>query len=376
MIERFSKLRLKNESSDKEYNLTIEEKGKGFVVNYKYGKFGKLELREGTKTTKPINLQAAVKKFDRQLTKKKNEGYTVLEGQRNPSVIKVSRVQPKIQSGFKGQWLNVITEDEALKLLEDDAWGLQEKKDGKRFLLKYDPVAQGIANFVERNNGYQGINKQGLVCAVPEPLLNKLKQAVYYGDYLVDGEWLAEDEAYWLFDILKLGNVDCTKWSYLKRHDELDIFIDKFDCAGIFCRVGLFVGSANKKKAFQKLKDIGAEGVVFKNLNAPHSSGRPNSGGDQRKFRFYDTASFIVKEVNVQRSVALELINTDGVKVSAGNVCIPPNKKIPKAGEIAEVRYLYAFKDTGCVYQPVYLGARDDVDEEECVTAQLKYKIG
>jgi bifunctional non-homologous end joining protein LigD len=40
---------------------------------------------------------------------------------------------------------------------------------------------------------------------------------------------------------------------------------------------------------------------------------------------------------------------------------------------IVEMRYLYAFKG-GCISQPVYLGKRDDVQREQCVVSQLKYK--
>ena len=39
-----------------------------------------------------------------------------------------------------------------------------------------------------------------------------------------------------------------------------------------------------------------------------------------------------------------------------------------------ECRYLYAFRESGCIYQPVYLGVREDIRSEECVTSQLKYK--
>ena len=39
-----------------------------------------------------------------------------------------------------------------------------------------------------------------------------------------------------------------------------------------------------------------------------------------------------------------------------------------------ECRYLYAFRESGCIYQPVYLGVRDDNTAEECTTAQLKYR--
>jgi bifunctional non-homologous end joining protein LigD len=60
--------------------------------------------------------------------------------------------------------------------------------------------------------------------------------------------------------------------------------------------------------------------------------------------------------------------------VSAGNVTIPANHDIPAKGDVVEVRYLYAFKGSGSIYQPVYLGKRSDIPESECVVEQLKYK--
>ena len=57
----------------------------------------------------------------------------------------------------------------------------------------------------------------------------------------------------------------------------------------------------------------------------------------------------------------------------AGNVTIPQNHEIPAPGEIVEVRYLYAFPESGCVYQPVYLGRREDIPRTDCTTDQLVY---
>lgn len=59
--------------------------------------------------------------------------------------------------------------------------------------------------------------------------------------------------------------------------------------------------------------------------------------------------------------------------VSVGNVSIPPNHEIPAVGAVVECRYLYAFPG-GSIFQPVYLGVRDDIPKEECVISQLKYK--
>jgi bifunctional non-homologous end joining protein LigD len=62
-----------------------------------------------------------------------------------------------------------------------------------------------------------------------------------------------------------------------------------------------------------------------------------------------------------------------GTGVDVGNVTIPTNHVVPKQGEIVEVRYLYAYEG-GSLYQPVYLGPRDDVDVAACRMDQLKFK--
>jgi bifunctional non-homologous end joining protein LigD len=58
-----------------------------------------------------------------------------------------------------------------------------------------------------------------------------------------------------------------------------------------------------------------------------------------------------------------------------GNVTIPANHSIPAKGAIVEVRYLYAYPG-GSLFQPVYLGKRDDVDMRACTVSQLKFKAG
>jgi bifunctional non-homologous end joining protein LigD len=57
-----------------------------------------------------------------------------------------------------------------------------------------------------------------------------------------------------------------------------------------------------------------------------------------------------------------------------GNVTIPPNFNVPAVGEVLELRYLYALRESNALYQPVYLGPREDVEHHECVLSQLKFK--
>jgi len=115
------------------------------------------------------------------------------------------------------------------------------------------------------------------------------------------------------------------------------------------------------------------EGVVFKRLDAPYVPGRPASGGPALKHKFYATLSAVVAKVNPQRSVELRLLGKDGWQ-SAGNVTIPANHPVPKVGAVVEARYLYAFPESGSLYQPTYLGLRSDIGIEECIRSQLKFK--
>ena len=77
--------------------------------------------------------------------------------------------------------------------------------------------------------------------------------------------------------------------------------------------------------------------------------------------------------VNQKRSVEVGLLAKHGWQ-SAGNVTIPPNHPVPKLGQVVEVRYLYAFPESGSLYQPTYLGVRSDIAVEECMRSQLKFK--
>ena len=91
------------------------------------------------------------------------------------------------------------------------------------------------------------------------------------------------------------------------------------------------------------------------------------------KFKFVATLSAVVAKINVQRSVEVSLFQGRNL-VSCGNVSIPANHEIPQVGTVVDVRFLYAYRDSLALYQPVYLGPRDDVHPGECLVSQLKFK--
>ena len=112
---------------------------------------------------------------------------------------------------------------------------------------------------------------------------------------------------------------------------------------------------------------------MFKRKDSLYKPGRPASGGDHLKYKFTATCSVIAGKQNTgRRSVEMWLYDGDDVE-NVGNVTIYPNQEIPQQGDIIEVRYLYAFPG-GSLFQPVFLGVRDDVTHDECTMSQLKFK--
>jgi bifunctional non-homologous end joining protein LigD len=78
-----------------------------------------------------------------------------------------------------------------------------------------------------------------------------------------------------------------------------------------------------------------------------------------------------VTAINDQRSIGIGFIDHPG---TAGNVALPSNHNVPKIGAVVEVRYLYAMPESLALYQPVYLGERDDIAPSECRSGQLKFR--
>jgi bifunctional non-homologous end joining protein LigD len=81
----------------------------------------------------------------------------------------------------------------------------------------------------------------------------------------------------------------------------------------------------------------------------------------------------VVSAINTKRSVQMAVWENARL-VPCGNVTIPANQPIPQVGDMAEIRYLYAMNGSGSLFQPVYLGVRDDIAAAECTRDQLKFR--
>ena len=344
-------LYFKQGSSDKIYKAAIEPQNGKFVVNFAYGRRGST-LATGTKTPSGVEYGAAKAIFDKLVKEKTSKGYT--PGADGTPYQHSDKEQD--HTGILPQLLNPVEEVDVERLVCDDDYCMQEKHDGRCVLTRK------IKTLVE------GINKLGLIIGIPLPVSQGFQ--AFRGNFVCHGEMVAE--VYHVFDLLEAPKNLRGKRYKDRLLDLMNFIAGNPPDGGHIMMVRTAFTTSQKREFLQELRDRGAEGVVFKHLNAAYTPGRPASGGSQFKFKFCESASFIVGKVNAKRSVSLKLF--DGTTlVSVGNVTIPANKSIPNPDDVVEVRYLYAFKG-GSIFQPVYLGPRDDVKAEECGVDQLKYK--
>lgn len=133
----------------------------------------------------------------------------------------------------------------------------------------------------------------------------------------------------------------------------------------------LAISSDAKQALLDAVRAASGEGIVAKLLSAPYEPGRPSSGGTQLKFKFTESVSCLVLQINgTKRSVSLGFFDDAGDIVVVGNVTVPANQLIPQPGQIAEVRYMHLFEQ-GSLYQPVLQSTRDDIDSSNCRLSQV-----
>ena len=338
-------------SSDKVYNAAIEPKGDSFIVSFSYGRRGST-LTTGAKTEDPMPLETATKVFDKLVASKLAKGYRHSD---QPSAVYQQSGSEGTDSGVRCQLLNAVEEVNLQTLLSNRTHCLQEKFDGRRMLIR------------KQGETITGINRRGLVIAIPDAIRNAA--AAINHEFLIDGE--AVGERFHAFDMLELDGNDQRQVRYIDRFVRLHTLLP--EKSPVLRPVDTYLAPGDKLRVFEELQANRSEGVVLKEIDAVFGPGRPNRGGTMLKFKFVESASFVVTGHNTKRSVTLGLYDADKL-LPAGNVTIPPNHRIPEVGEVCEVRYLYAFRESGSIYQPVYAGRRDDIPASECVVEQLKYK--
>jgi bifunctional non-homologous end joining protein LigD len=340
----------KEGTSDKVYQVQKVKSGEGYLVNFQYGRRGST-FQTGTKTNHPVSNTEADTIFSKLVKSKQAKGYT--EGESGTPYISTNKEERS--TSLHVQLLNPISENDIEGFLKDDNYCLQEKFDGKRMLLR------SLGGTVD------AINRNGLVCGVSGEVSESFAQIS--GNNIIDGESIGD--TFFAFDALVICGQNIEKLPYEERYRKLQHLIKNTTKNFVMVETGF--DTISKSFMFNSIKNCGKEGVVFKDVNAPYTSGRPSSGGTQFKFKFQAEATCQVDAVhNSKRSFSVKVLDGKNGFVNVGNCAVPANKEIPKKGEIVEIRYLYAYPN-GSLFQPFFKGLRDDKTSPDLYES-LKFK--
>lgn len=343
-------LYFKSGNSDKVYHVQLEKTGNNYVVNFQYGRRGSA-LQSGTKTSEPVSLEQATKIYNKLVAEKKGKGYEGEEGGQADSSFTAPVVRAeKKEVILLPQLLNTIEQEELEQYINDEDYIAQEKMDGERRMLISE-------------SSVKGLNKKGTEVPLPTVIVKSLPVQ----ECILDGEIIGDK--LFVFDVLSINGKDLKSTHCTERLG----YLNSLNCGKAIEFVYTASSAKDKRALYEKLKAENKEGIVFKKKFSPYTAGRPASGGNALKFKFQNTATFVVKDhTKGKRSVGLEMTSPDGWQFM-GKVTIPPNHDIPNVGELVEVQYLYCYKN-GCVFQPVYKGKRTDSDLTDATISQIVYK--
>jgi len=353
------------ENSDKVYQAWLEPSGDGWVVRFAFGRRGST-LKPGQKTASPISYAGAKKVYDELVREKMGKGYrpgadtgagASSAGSTAPYTApqagetrKTTKILPML--------LNPVESDnDVLRIMQDDSWVAQEKFDGKRGMLN------------KQGNVVTGYNRKGLEIGIPTPVstaAGKIK-----GDFTLDGEFVGD--VFHVFDVVEADGKSLESATLKERLKHLEKMVPT---SGAVQRVKTVEGLQDKFSMLDDLKRNKREGMVFKKITGTYRSGRAASlsASQAIKYKFWETASVIVKGQHGEKSSFEIQLYDNGKLIKVGTVTVAANQKMPPPGSVVEVRYLYAYKG-GSLVQATFLGLRDDIDPEECTTKQLKYKV-
>lgn len=277
----------------------------------------------------------------------------------------VNSKEARKDTGLRPQLLTPIDEQDAGKYIANPLWCAQEKMDGKHIILKKVGDKLTISN------------KQGLETTIPEVTKATFLERFSNLDVTLDGELIGNK--FYVFDLLEISgqqrlfsDFNYRIHNYKIRYDMIKEILPQ-PVNNLLFAVPAYFTAAEKESFFTLMQVQGKEGVVFKKIDVPFTEGRPETGGDMVKCKFWATLSAIVDTQDTGKSSFITYVfDEKGQKVNMGR-CSALGKVMPQPGEIVELKYLYVGAG-GKLIQQNLIGIRDDVDPSECTTKQLKYK--
>lgn len=258
---------------------------------------------------------------------------------------------------YRPMLAETITEAQVELMLDSPRWAAEQKLDGHRVVFvngrpynrKGEPFKQSMSNEV--------------IEELSDPSTFLPGQT-----WVFDGEFL--DGTYHVFDLLDtpLDGVDMTT-PFETRRRALESIFQVWKPFHVSL-IGHAVTTHGKRDLLARVVEMGGEGVMFKELDAPYESGRTSA---IMKYKLWESADVIVTGFHPEGKRSVKVAAFDGEElVGLGTVTMSDhNLTLVQPGNVIEVKYLYLGAQ-GALYQPAFLRVRGDKDPYECVVSQLK----
>lgn len=347
-------------TSDKVYKINLTKAGDGWSVIAQYGRRGSAMATDDKTKRGLLDYPAAKKLYDKVLREKLAKGYDY-SGESTSAPVMPPRpaAAPAATTVINFQrpqeLLTEVTEGTVEHLLRSPDYWMQDKSDGH---------SRGV---VKTDGEIFGINKLGKRVALSAELHAELAR-IPLNTFQIDAELVGQRLI--ARDITN-ANMDIHQLPYENRFKILVAALAGAD-PKLATVVETWEGKANKTAALERQKELNREGVTFKLKSAPHRAGR---NGQHKKFKFVKTLSAIAGQPGAtgKDSVDINLIDAKhGGYIRVASVSLIGKPEV-KAGDILEVRYLYAFPSKK-LSQARLERIRDDIDPSECTTSQLQFK--
>lgn len=206
-------------------------------------------------------------------------------------------------------------------------------------------------------------NRNGGPKIPPEWLQNILQSRTM--PVTVDGELVGT--TYFVFDLLRIGGKDATRFPCRKRISAAKRFVELVSHESIQFVPVLLEGKA---EALEKLQAEGAEGAIFKDMDAPYESGRNRNF---LKYKLIKDVDCVVIDRDRDGKNNLVLGMYDGRDYIEVGKCSALSADGPRAqiGDIVKITILYV-TESGKLFHPVNPVLRTDKRQQDCTIDQLE----
>lgn len=237
-------------------------------------------------------------------------------------------------------------------LLTDDDYGMSQKFDGKRLIVKIT------------KDGVLGYNRRGVrVESIPGTIEQALSNAKGWS---LDGELIGS--TFYAFDLLEAANRSVKHLPLNERVSALKVLVLMVESPHIQF-VKLWTETDAKAAKYSEASNSNVEGVIFKKLDAAYAAGR---NSNYLKYKFVKDVDCVVGSQDADGKRNFELfVYKDNEKFPVGKVSrLTGDGPRVKVGDVVTVECLYV-SDSYNLVQPVSPTLRSDKTPEECSFEQL-----